>query len=62
VRRFRIPYGLQNMPGPHVTAVSGVGDAAFFASAAAGTTAEFDIRKGGRAITVTVGSTDPNYT
>lgn len=58
----QIPYGLQNMPGPHVTAVSGVGDAAFFASAATGPTAELDIRKGGRAITITVGSTDPNYT
>jgi hypothetical protein len=58
----QLPYGLQNMPNPHVTAVSGVGDAAFFASAATGATAEFDMRKGGRAITITVGSTDPNYT
>ncbi len=58
----QIPYGLQNMPGPHVTAVNGVGDAAFFASGATGTTAELDIRKGGRAITITVGSTDPNFT
>jgi hypothetical protein len=57
----QIPYGLQNMPNPHVTAVSGVGDAAFFA-AGVGTTAELDIRKGGRAITITVGSTDPTYT
>ena len=58
----QIPYGLQNMPSPHVTAVNGVGDAAFFASAATGATAELDIRKGGRAITITVGSIDPNYT
>jgi hypothetical protein len=57
----QIPYALQNMPSPHVTPVSGVGDAAFFA-AGTGTTAELDIRKGGRAITITVGSTDPNYT
>jgi hypothetical protein len=53
---------LQNMPGAHVTAVSGVGDAAFFASGATGSTAELDVRKGGRAITITVGSVDPNYT
>lgn len=58
----QIPYGLQNMPSPHVTSVPGVGDTAFFASAATGTTAELDIRKGSRAITITVGSTDPNYT
>lgn len=58
----QIPFGLQNMPSPHVTAVNGVGDAAFFASAGTGTTAELDIRKAGRAITITVGSVDPNYT
>ena len=58
----QIPYGLQNMPSPHVTAVNGVGDAAYFASAASGTTAELDIRKGARAITITVGSVDPDYT
>jgi hypothetical protein len=50
------------MPSPHVTAVNGVGDAAYFASAASGTTAELDIRKGARAITITVGSVDPDYT
>jgi hypothetical protein len=58
----QVPYALQNMPGPHVTAVSGVGDAAFFASGATGATAELDVRKGGRAITITVGSVDPSYT
>lgn len=57
----QIPFGLQSIPGAHVTAVSGVGDAAFFAAGATGTTAELDIRKGGRAITITVGSTDPNF-
>ena len=57
----QIPYALQNMPSPGVTAVNGLGDAAYFA-AGLGTTAELDIRKGGRAITITVGSTDPNYT
>lgn len=57
----QVPYALQNMPSPHVTAVNGLGDAAFFA-AGIGTTAELDIRKGGRAITIGVGSTDPNYT
>ncbi|HYM66656.1 MAG TPA: hypothetical protein VEW68_05145, partial [Patescibacteria group bacterium] len=58
----QIPYGMQNIPGPHVTAVSGIGDAAFFASGATGTTAELDIKKGGRAITITVSSADPNFT
>ena len=58
----QIPYGMQNIPGPHVTAVNDLGDAAFFASGASGTTAELDIRKGGRAITITVGIADPNTT
>lgn len=58
----QIPFGLQNVNGSHVTAVSGLGDAAFFASGATGTTAELDIRMGGRAITITVGLSDPNAT
>ncbi len=58
----QIPFGLQGVPGAHVTAVDNLGDAAFFASGATGTTAELDIRKGGRAITITVGLADPNTT
>jgi len=58
----QLPFGLQNVPSPRLTAVSGIGDAAFFASGATGATAEFDVRKGNRAVTITVGSTDPNYT
>lgn len=58
----QIPFGLQGISGAHVTAVSGLGDAAFFAAGATGTTAELDISKGGRAITITVGKVDPNYT
>lgn len=57
----QIPFGLQGVPGAHVTAVNGVGDAAFFASGATGATAELDIRKGGRAITITVAIADPNF-
>ena len=45
-----------------MTAVDSLGDAAFFASGATGTTAELDIRKGGRAITISVGLADPNTT
>jgi hypothetical protein len=51
----QIPFGLQNLTDPHVTAVSGLGDAAFFAAANIGLDAELDIKKGGRAITITVG-------
>ena len=58
----QIPYGLQNVSGSHVTAVPNLGDAAFFASGATGTTAELDISKGGRAITITVALKDPNTT
>jgi hypothetical protein len=59
----QIPFGLQGISGAHVTAVSNVGDAAFFASGASnvGPDAELDIKKGGRAITITEGSTsNPN--
>ncbi len=58
----QIPVGLQNTPGAHVTAVQNVGDAADFASGATGPTAELDIKKGVRAITITMGnSSDPNF-
>lgn len=58
----QLPYGLQSVSGAHVTAVPNVGDAAFFASGATGTTAELDIRKGSRAITITLAFADPNTT
>ncbi|MFI5225233.1 MAG: hypothetical protein ACHQ3P_01005 [Candidatus Limnocylindrales bacterium] len=51
----QIPFGLQGISGAHVTAVPGVGDAAFFAAGASGPNTELDISKGGRAITITVG-------
>lgn len=57
----QLPFGLQGLENAHTTAVPGLGDAAFFA-AGNGTTSELDIRKGSHAVTITVGSTDPNYT
>jgi len=51
----QIPFGLQGIQGAHVTAVSGLGDPAFFAAGGTGPTSELDIRKGDRAITITVG-------
>jgi hypothetical protein len=51
----QIPFGLQGVSGAHVTAVPNVGDAAYFAAAGSGPESELDIRKGGRAITITVG-------
>ena len=50
----QIPYGLQGIAGAHVTPVPNLGDAAFFAAGATGPNAELDIRKGGRAITITL--------
>jgi Protein of unknown function (DUF3558) len=58
----QIPYGLQGIAGAHVTAVDSLGDKAYFAAGGTGTTAELDISKGGRAITITVGLADPNST
>jgi len=57
----QIPFGLQGKEGAHVTAVKGLGDAAFFAAAASGPNAELDIRKGSRAITITVAVADDNF-
>jgi len=57
-----IPFGLQGIAGAHVTAVPNLGDKAYFAAGGAGTTAELDIEKGGRAVTITVGIADPNTT
>jgi hypothetical protein len=51
----QIPFGLQGLSGAHVTAVPNLGDAAFFAAGGSGPNSELDIKKGGRAITITVG-------
>jgi hypothetical protein len=51
----QVPFGLQGLDNHGVTAVSGLGDAAFFAAAGNVPDAELDIKKGGRAITITVG-------
>jgi hypothetical protein len=50
----QIPFGLQGLDNHRATAVSGLGDAAFFAAAGDFPDAELDIKKGGRAITITV--------
>jgi hypothetical protein len=50
----QIPFGLQGLTGAHVTAVPNLGDAAFFAAGASGPNSELDIRKGNRAITITL--------
>lgn len=51
----QIPFGLQGIAGAHVTAVPNLGDAAFFAAGGSGPNSELDIKKGNRAITITVG-------
>ena len=51
----QIPYGLQGISGAHVTPIPHLGDAAFFAAGGTGPTAELDMKKGGRAVTITVG-------
>ena len=58
----QIPFGLQGKPGAHVTAIANLGDAAFFASGASGPTAELDMRKGARAVTITVGNSRDSMT
>ncbi|HET7466550.1 MAG TPA: hypothetical protein VFL29_07770 [Candidatus Dormibacteraeota bacterium] len=50
----KLPYGLQNVSGAHVTSIPNLGDAAFFASGGDDSpTAELDMKKGGRAVTIT---------
>jgi Protein of unknown function (DUF3558) len=58
----QLPFGLQGVTGAQLTAVSGLGDKAFFASGSMGQSAELDIAKGGKAITITVALADPNTT
>ncbi len=51
----QIPFGLQGLDNHRATPVSGLGDAAYFAAAGDAPDAELDIKKGGKAITITVG-------
>ena len=50
----KLPFGLQGKSGAHVTPIPNLGDAAFFASGGGDfPDAELDMRKGGRAVTIT---------
>lgn len=50
----KLPFGLQGKEGAHVTAIDQLGDAAFFAAPGADfPEAELDMKKGGRAVTIT---------
>jgi hypothetical protein len=51
----QVPFGMQGLDNHRATPVSGLGDAAFFAAAGDIPDAELDIKKGGKAITITVG-------
>jgi hypothetical protein len=55
-RRGQVPFGLQGVDNHGVNPLSGLGDAAYFAAAGDIPDAELDIKKGGKAITITVGS------
>ena len=50
----QVPFGLQGLTNHRATPVSGLGDAAFFAAAGDFPDAELDIKKGGKAITITL--------
>ncbi len=49
----QIPFGLQGNSAAHVTPIPHLGDAAFFAAGGTGPTAELDMKKGRRAVTIT---------
>lgn len=51
----QVPFGLQGLDNHRATPVSGLGDAAYFAAAGDFPDAELDIKKGGKAITITAG-------
>jgi hypothetical protein len=52
----KLPFGLQGQSGAAVTAIPNLGDAAFFAAPGGDfPEAELDLKKGGRAITITGG-------
>jgi hypothetical protein len=50
----QVPFGMQGLDNHRATPVSGLGDAAYFAAAGDVPDAELDIKKGGKAITITV--------
>jgi len=58
----QIPFGLQGNSAAHVTPIPHLGDAAFFAAGGDGPNAELDMKKGGRAVTITVGIAGGNMT
>ena len=58
----KLPYGLRNVSGATVTAIPNLGDAAFFASAGELPDAELDMKKGGRAVTITAAIAGGNMT
>jgi hypothetical protein len=59
----KIPFGLQGVSGAHVTPIPHLGDAAFFASGGSNLSpAELDMKKGGRAVTITAGIAGGNMT
>lgn len=50
----QLPFGLQGKSGAHVTAIPNLGDAAFYAAGGGDfPQAELDMKKGGRAVTIT---------
>jgi len=50
----QIPFGLQGKEGSHVTAIPNLGDGAYYAAPGADfPLAELDMKKGGRAVTIT---------
>lgn len=49
----KLPFGLQGVSGAKVTPIPNLGDAAFFAAAGDVGPAELDLKKGGRAVTIT---------
>jgi len=51
----QVPFGMQGLDNHRASPVSGLGDAAYFAAAGDIPNAELDIKKGGKAITITVG-------
>ena len=49
----QVPFGLQGKAGAHTTAIPNLGDAAFYAGAGDFPQTELDVKKGGRALTIT---------
>lgn len=58
----QLPFALQGGSGSQLVPVAGLGDRAYYASGAMGQTAELDIAKGGRAVTITLSLADPSTT